>query len=137
MFTRLIAACNVAIMPAISAIFFVRLSAVYSRDKWVIIFFASCCIAILGIFIFDTTAGLSQPVGDNPQYACFSVIHINALGYIATATYDTLVYTAISWRLASFGMSNHWKSRVKAFITGIGLSGLSKILLQNGQVYYL
>jgi len=136
MFTRLIGACNIIIMPAISVIFFVRLSAVYSRDKWVIIFFGSCCIAILGIFIFDTATGLSQSLGDD-QFACFSVKNINVWGYIATAAYDTLVYIAISWRLASFGMSDHWKSRVKAFITGIGLRGLSKILLQSGQAYYL
>jgi hypothetical protein len=124
-------------MPAISGIFFVRLCAVYSRDKWVIIFFGSCCIAILGIFIFDTAMVLSQSADDNRQIACFTVKHTDTWGYIATAAYDTLVYIAISWRLASFGMSDHWKSRVKAFVTGGGLSGLSKILLQSGQAYYL
>jgi hypothetical protein len=129
-FTRLISASNIIIMPAISGIFFVRLCAVYSRDKWVVIFFGSCCIAILGIFIFDTVVVLSQP-------GCFSVENADVWGYIATAAYDTLIYIAISWRLASFGMSDHWKSRVKAFFTGGGLYGLSKILLQSGQVYYL
>ncbi|KIM86339.1 hypothetical protein PILCRDRAFT_4842 [Piloderma croceum F 1598] len=139
-FTRLIGACNIIIMPAISGIFFVRLCAVYSRDKWVIIFFGSCCVAILGIFIFDTAAVLSQSMSqftdDNTQFTCFAVQHTDVWGYIATAAYDTLVYIAISWRLASFGMSDHWKSRVKTFVTGGELSGLSKVLLQSGQAYY-
>jgi len=46
------------------------------------------------------------------------------------------MYLAISWRLASFGMSNHWKSRMRYFVTGSEFSRLSKVLLRSGQVYY-
>jgi hypothetical protein len=135
--THVIGVCNVIIMPAISGLFFVRLCGVYSREKYVITFFGSCWLVLLGIFIFDTTTVLSQSSGgDNPPQ-CFVVRSNDAWGYIATAVYDTLIYIAISWRLASFGVSDHWKSRVRSFATGGGLSGLSKVLLQSGQAYYL
>jgi len=59
------------------------------------------------------------------------------LPWVATALYDTLIYIAISWHLTSFSMSgDNWKCSVRSFVKGDGLLGLSKGLLQNGQLYY-
>jgi hypothetical protein len=133
---RLIVAAHIVIMPATSGLFFNRLSAVYSHDKYILAFFGSCWLVILGMFVFDSAEGVIQCSSvDHTQ--CFVVQHIYAWGYIATAAYDTLMYLAISWRLASFATANRWQDRLKSFITGDGLGWLSKVLLQSGQVYYL
>jgi hypothetical protein len=134
MFSQMIAAANVLIMPAVCGLFCIRLNAVYSYNKYIMIIFGLCWLAILAIFIFDTVTVLSR---FSQSTGCFVVEHSDAWGYIATAVYDTLMYLAISWRLAWFAPSNGWQSRTKSFFTGGGLSGLSKVLLRSGQVYYL
>jgi hypothetical protein len=57
---------------------------------------------------------------------------------ISTIFFDTLVFFAISYRMASIAMvGGTWGARVKSFVRGDGLYHLSKALLQSGQVYYL
>jgi hypothetical protein len=133
---QIIVAANIVIMPAASGLFFIRLSAIYSRDKYIMALFGSCWLVILGIFVFDSAEGIMQ-CSNEDSLQCFTVQGIDAWGYIATAVYDTLMYLAISWRLASFATADRWQDRLKSFITGDGLGWLSKILLQSGQAYYL
>jgi hypothetical protein len=137
MVARFVGVANIVIMPAVSGLFYFRLSAVYSRDKYVMTFFGFCWLVILGFFVFDTTTLVTRFSHKGRSSACFAVMHSDAWGYIATAVYDTLMYLAISWRLASSAMIDGWTSRVGSFVVGGGLGGLSKILLRSGQVYYL
>jgi hypothetical protein len=44
---------------------------------------------------------------------------------------------SISWQLALFAPAHKWYDWLKSFVTGDGLSWLSKLLLQSGQIYYL
>lgn len=124
-------------MPAVCGLFFVRLSAIYAGNKYVITFFGLSWLGVLGIFIYDTTTVLSRFRSQGASFQCYSVKGYDAWEYIATASYDTLIYLAISLRLASLGMDDNWKSRLKSFVTGGGLSGLMRVLLRSGQVYYL
>jgi len=133
---QFIGVTNLVIMPTISGLFFIRASAVFSRNKYIIGIFGSCWLGVLGIFIFDSATILRRISTSGPSMQCFVVKHTDAWGYIGTAAYDTLMYFAISWRLASFTMTDGWNSRAKSFVTGSGLGGLSKALLRNGQVYY-
>jgi hypothetical protein len=135
---RALAACigsaNILIMPAVSGLFYIRLSAVYSHNKYIMVVFGSCWLGLLAIFIFDSVTVFTR---FSRSTACFVIKHSDAWGYIATAVYDTLMYFAISWRLASFASIDGWKSQARSFITGGGLGGLAKVLLRSGQVYYL
>ena len=124
-------------MPAISGLFFVRLSAVYAHDKRIIAIFGSFWLVVLGIFIFDTTTVLSRYSSPSLSQQCFVFTRTDTWGFIATAAYDTLMYLAISSRLATFAPTSGWKARLKSFITGDGLGWLSKVLLRSGQIYYL
>jgi hypothetical protein len=133
---RVVGAVNIVIMPAASGLFFVRLRAVYSRNRYVTACFGSCWLVILGIFVFDTTIGILRCSGSD-RSECWVVQHNDAWGYIATATYDTLMYLAISWRLSSFASVDRWQDRLRSFVIGDGLGWLSKVLLQSGQTYYL
>jgi hypothetical protein len=133
----MISVLNMVIMPATSVLFFVRLSAVYSRNKYVMSFFGSFWLITLGIFIFDSIKGLLRCSDIGPSTRCFSLQHQDAWGYMATSIYDTLAYLSISWQLASFAPADRWYDRLKSFATGEGLGWLSKVLLQSGQIYYL
>jgi hypothetical protein len=133
---QVVGAANIAIMPAASGLFFVRLSAVYSHDKYIMTFFGSCWLVILGLFVSDSSRVLrSSELSRSAQ--CLAIKHQDAWGYIATAVYDTLMYFSISWRLASFATVDRWQDRLKSFFTGSGLGWLSKVLLRSGQMYYL
>ena len=101
------------------------------------IFFGFSWIGVIGIFGYISIKGMAQCSGAKSSTKCFVVQRIDAWGYIATAIYDTLMYLAISWKLASFAPVDRWQDRLKSFITGEGLGWLSKVLLQSGQVYYL
>jgi hypothetical protein len=135
--TRFIAAANMLIMPAAASLFCIRLSAVYSRDKYITTFFGSCWLIVLSFFIFDSAKALFRLPHVIQSTQCLVVEHHDAWGYMATAVYDTLMYFAISWRLASFAMLDSWHHRVRSFATGHRLGWLSKVLLQSGQKYYL
>lgn len=135
---HLITVTNIVIMPTASGLFFIRLIAVYSHDKYIVILFGFCWLAVLGIFSYISIEGMARCAGVNRSDAqCFMIQPTDAWVYIATAIYDTLMYLAISWRLASMATVNRWQDRLKSFVTGAGLGWLSKVLLQGGQVYYL
>jgi hypothetical protein len=126
---------NVVIMPAACGLFFIRVRTVYRHDKHIIIFFGFGWVVTLTFFLLDSTGdimqyfGLAQPTHFYP--------HMDALAYISTAVFDTLMYLFISWRLASFATIDRWQDRLRLFVTGNGLGWLSKVLLQSGQIYYL
>lgn len=132
----LISVLNMIIIPAGSALFFVRLCAVYSRNKYVLAFFCLCWLSILGLFVLDSAKGLSRCLGIVQSTRCFTDQH-DAWAYLATTSYDTLMYGFVSWKLASFAEVDRWQDRLRSFVTGDGLGWLSRVLLQSGQTYYL
>jgi hypothetical protein len=135
--TILVIVCdNMVMMPAASTLFFVRLRAVYMGNTYIKTFFGCCWLAVLGFFVFESSNGLKRCLSVKNPAQCFPV-HIDAYGYIALAIYDTLMYLAISWQLASLAPSDRWQDRLRSFVTGSRLSWLSKVLLQSGQLYYL
>lgn len=135
---RAVGAANVFIMPCVSGLFFVRLHAVYAGQTKCIAFFAACWFLVLGFFIYDSWQILSRFSNVGASAQCFVVKHSDAWGYMANAVYDTLMYLAISWRLAMYpSQAEGWKDRVNTFFTGAGLRGLTKALLRSGQMYYL
>jgi hypothetical protein len=134
---RLAAVANIVIMPAASGLFFIRLGAVCSRNKYIMAFFGCCWLDILGLFLFDSSRVLLGSSSLGQSMPCLSTKYRDACGYIATAVYDTLMYFAISWRLASFATVDRWQDQLKLFVTGDRLGWLSRVLLRSGQVYYL
>lgn len=128
---------NILMMPAASGLFLIRLNAVYSRDRGIMSIFGFCWLVILALFVYESTDSLLQFEDVTRDRPCAAIEYNTAWAYIATAVYDTLLYLAVSWRLASFSTSNIWHDRLQSFFTGDGLGWLSKVLLRSGQVYYL
>ena len=131
---RIMSAINIVNMPTVSALFFIRVRAIYFYNKHVTAFFGCCLLGVLASFVFETVVGQTRC---SKTSSCFKNQHRDAWSYIATAVYDSLMYLSISWRLASLSTAETWKARFKSFFTGDGLCWLSKALLQSGQLYYL
>jgi len=128
---------NMIMMPSCAALFLLRLRAVYLGNNYVMVFFGCCWLSILSCFVYETSRGLSRCLDFQNSIECFPVHHIDAYGYIAMASYDTIMYLAISWHLASFAPYIRWQDRLRSFVTGEGLGWLSRVLLQSGQLYFL
>ena len=57
---------------------------------------------------------------------------------IATFVNDTLVFLAISHRLAANAATeSNWRSHLLPILKGKGLYRMSKLLMQSGLIYYL
>ena len=128
---------NILIMPANSALFFIRVRAVYSGNKYVTVFFGGCLFGILVLFAYESVVGLTICSGagaSSPR--CYKNKYSDAWAYIASAVYDTLMYLWISWQLATLSTSARWQDPFKSFFTGEGLGWLTKVLLRSGQLYY-
>lgn len=63
---------------------------------------------------------------------------IPELPAIAIFVTDTLVFIAISYRLAADAVTgNSWRSRLRSLVKGEGLYRVSWLLMRTGQLYYL
>jgi hypothetical protein len=111
---QFIGVTNIVNMPAVSGLFLICLTTVYLGNKLIIAFLCICWLIILGIFIFNTTTIFPQILAksrnDGQSMKCFMPMETDTWGFIGTAAYDTLMYFAISWHLASFTMGGHWNS---------------------------
>jgi len=133
------AVVNVVTVPAISLLFLLRVTAIYLHNRIVMTFFGVCWWGLLLAFVLDSTTIFSDFLHLDQYRPCSLVGRTtDAWAYIASGIFDTLIFLAISLRLASTSMiGNSWRDRLSSFVRGKGLLRLSKILLRSGQLYYL
>lgn len=121
-------------LPAASGLFYARLSAIYLHDKRAMLAFGLSWLAVFVFFVYDGVHVVLQYLSEGR----IAPERIDTWSYVLNSLYDTMIYIAISWRLASFSISGDgWRDRVRSFVVGDGLLGLTKGLLQSGQSYYL
>lgn len=99
--------------------------------------FGLCWLGIFIAFLLDSVTVFSESnfiVPDHTKPCNLAGRITDAWAYVASATFDTLVFIAISWRLASTSMIGN---SFKSFVRGEGLLGLSRALLRSGQIYYM
>lgn len=122
-------------MPFSSFLMYCRVRAVYDYSVPV-----KTVFGVLWLIVAGTCIGASPAVqGTSVGGRCLptSVKSFGAMGILATAINDALIFLAISHRLLTFhSSSERWQDRMKGFLRGEGLSKLSKLLLQTGQIYY-
>jgi hypothetical protein len=126
-------------LPGTAALFFFRVRAVYDRSKVVTVIFGILWLATLGAAIALPFSVKGKHVGPTDYCLLSSVAPVTAAaaGIINTFN-DTLVFLAISWRIARHNATGEtWGEYLRSFYKGDGLPRLSKILLQSGQAYYL
>lgn len=126
--------------PAAALLFYFRVSAVYANNKLAVVLFTLCWLAVAACYAYDAANGLSEFAHSPNSQHCDLVFRgrEGATSYTAVAVYDTIVFAAISWRVLShLSTGDCWKSRLGAFFGGQGLYKLSRVLLSDGQLYYL
>jgi hypothetical protein len=125
-------------LPGTAALFFFRVRAVYDRSKAVTVIFGILWLATLGAIIVFPFSVKGGHIGTTDYCLLLSVSPVIAAAGIINTCSDTLVFLAISWRIARHNTTGEtWREHLRSFCKGDGLPGISRILLQSGQAYYL
>jgi hypothetical protein len=117
--------------------FFLRVKAVYAHGKTTTIFFGLLWLAVLVTQFFIPFHLVTLYFG--PGQGCY----ITKVGYAATpfllrSAFDTLVFVAISFRIASHSVvGDAFSGCMKSLFRGEGLPNLSRCIIRGGQLYYL
>jgi hypothetical protein len=118
-------------IPSTSAMFFLRVRAIYFDNQAVIVFFGLLWLARSGS-IFLWTFGLTMAhIGTTQKCIIVAVQHRVTASLFLHSAYDTLVFLAISIRIMPVAF------RTPSLFRGDGLPRLSRSLLLGGQLYYL
>jgi hypothetical protein len=125
--------------PFTSALFFFRVKAVYHNNKIVTIFFGFLLFSLFGISIMYPFAYKGEHLGTTQRCIPAEFARYGSIPALITAIFDTLVFLAISLRIASNTLLDNdtFGTRMKSFLRGRGLPNISKCILQGGQLYYL
>ena len=143
MLSRLVPILYCAAIIFTSFLFFLRTRAIFQRNPWIVAFFACLWVAVLGgcmAFVLDVL----KQVQVNPALKTTSICFNAAISpFVAAATIiplinDTFVFIAITWRLSCNSYDPYtFGSSIRILIFGDYLPVFSKVMLQNGQAYYL
>ncbi|KAF7981297.1 hypothetical protein HWV62_34217 [Athelia sp. TMB] len=114
-----------------------RARAVYHDSKFAQIFFGTFWVAVLSTSIL-LLASIENTTPLPSGICTFTARSYGNISSIVSAVFDTSVFFAISWRLASRTafVGNTLRARLRCFFSGKGLSVLPKALLHGGQAYY-
>ncbi|KZP16247.1 hypothetical protein FIBSPDRAFT_1047617 [Athelia psychrophila] len=128
---------SVAIVST-SFLFVLRVRAVYLRSRTITIVFGALWVVTSSISI-GFSAFVAIDVERVPYHTyCKSTFKPNPVPATMAFVHDTMVFLAISYRLAANAVpAADWRSRVLSIVTGRGLFSLSRSLMEGGQLYYL
>ncbi|KZP32784.1 hypothetical protein FIBSPDRAFT_848036 [Athelia psychrophila] len=144
----LITSSSVAITST-SFLFFLRVRAVYLQSRTITILFGALWVitSSVGIgftaleFIPHSTSNSFHILAERVSYTAYctnTTVKRNSIPLTMTFAHDTMVFLAISYRLAADAVTaGDWRSRVLSVVTGKGLFSLSRSLMKSGQLYYL
>jgi hypothetical protein len=132
-----IGGCFVLALPSTSALFFFRVKAVYCDNKVITAFFGFLLIALFGLSFLIPLAPVVSHIGTTQRCMTTQVKRYGFAPAVLNFLFDTLVFIAISFRIASPSIKGGTlRAFVKSFLRGEGLPKYSKSLLQDGQIYY-
>ena len=143
MLERLAVSFYCAVLVFSSLLFFFRTRAIFNRDPWVVTFFAVLWLAVLGgclAILVDAFKPTRLDSTTDMIPICFTSgvnLFVAAITIIPLIN-DTLVFLAISWRLYRNSYDPYTlNGGIRVLIFGDYLPVFSKVLLQDGQAYYL
>jgi hypothetical protein len=121
-----------------SALFFLRVRAVYCNKRMITVFFGLLWLMMCGLCFIVPFGTKAMHIGPTQFCIIIRVEHYVVIPLLVQIVYDTLVFLAISLRILSFSfMGDTFGARMRSFLRGDGLPSLSKSLLYGGQLYYL
>ncbi|KAF7976877.1 hypothetical protein HWV62_5411 [Athelia sp. TMB] len=130
-------ASTVLMTMATATLFFLRVRAVYLRSRVITAVFGALWLITLGITLLQVSALNSVHIASTKKCAPTKNEYLQ-LPCIVTTVSDTLVFLAITYRLAADAViEDTFYGWVRTILHGRGLYSLSKALMQSGQRYYL
>jgi hypothetical protein len=134
---RIVGVCYVIGIPSTCALFFFRVTAVY-HNKFVTMFFGFLLFGLFCVSWIIPVAVVAEELGTTKRCFPTEIKSFGSTPGILDATFDTLVFIAISYRIVSLSMvGDTFGARLRSFFRGDGLSSFLKSVLQGGQLYYL
>jgi hypothetical protein len=119
-------------------LFFFRLRAIYNQDRIVVVGFFLLWLGVLASTILIPIGILGGYIGNTKYCVDVDVPNSAYAGIFAPLIHDTMVFLAISWRLArNSHMEMNFQEGIKVAIFGRYLPTFTKSLLRDGQRYYL
>ena len=130
-----------AVVVFTSLLFLIRTGAVFNSNRWIVAFFTSLWLAVLGVclaFIVEVFNKPSPAPNTTPSCLILGTNRVLAAALIIPLINDTLVFLAITWRLFRNSYVPYTlRSGIRILISGDYLPVFSKVLLKDGQAYYL
>jgi hypothetical protein len=124
-------------LPATSLLFFFRVRAVFSRNKYVVWFFSFMWLAVLGGALTVPQAASAMSVGPKRYCATRRAESFGVASVIISLVNDTLVLLATT---VGFVMNTHQptlKGGIRTMMYGDYLPAFSRAMLRDNQMYYL
>ena len=146
MLGRLAVVFYCAVLVFTSLLFFFRTRAVFNKYPWATAFFAGLWLAVLGGCLTLIVGVFKAIMPVNPASNMIAICLDSGISRFAVAATiiplinDTvlLFFLAISWRLSRDSYDPYTlRSGIRFLIFGDYLPVFSKVLLQDGQAYYL
>jgi hypothetical protein len=124
--------------PLTSAMFLLRVRAVYANGKTIIIFFGLLFLADFATELFVPFHLVTMYLGPGQGCSLLTLGRQTAIPILLHSAFDTLVFIAISFRIASYSIvGDTFNGRVRSLFRGEGLPSLSRRIIMGGQLYYL
>ncbi|KZP25352.1 hypothetical protein FIBSPDRAFT_388354 [Athelia psychrophila] len=135
--TVTIAVCASVTGAATTYMFLLRVRAVYLKSMRITALFGALWLVTQGLLALTSTAVHAAP-NQPSQYCNGLYLKYGILPSAAIFAYDTLVFLAISYRLAEDASTKAgWRSRIMSVTKGHGLHRLSRSIMRSGLQYYL
>ncbi|KAF9044988.1 hypothetical protein BJ165DRAFT_1474706 [Panaeolus papilionaceus] len=136
-FHKIVGAFYPITIPATSLLFFLRLRAVFDRNKIVVTAFGLIWITLFASAISVPFGLIGANIGPTKYCVTASIRKFIVAPTIISFVHDTLVLFAISWRLMSLThLDQDVRRGVKGMVLGDYLPSFSRALLHGGQQYY-
>lgn len=128
-------------LPSTALLFYFRVCAMYDNNRTVSALFFVMWLGVVGGCVPSTIGVSGARIGPTEYCISTTLKQYVAAGTIMSLIYDSAIFIAISWRLMRLNLADDmdfsFKDAMKAIIFGKKLSKFSKVLLQDGQAYYL
>lgn len=120
-------------------LFFLRVRAIFNRNKYITTGFFLLWLAVLGGSLTSVLSLSGVHIG-NTKYCVFSNFKsYRSAANITLAAFDTCVFIAITWHLSNsqYSIKNDDSILKKFDLLGRYLPAFSRALLHDGQKYYM
>lgn len=135
---RLISMLSPFTVPLSVLPFVMRISALYSKNKFVVAFFSVTWLFVLASYILAPIETVGASI-KNTMYCLNTRSKLaNSLTSSSVFIHDMLIFIATSWAFMRNSYSDvNVKNGIRVMVFGKDLPAFSRSILQDGQAYFL